>query len=128
MIFGIGVDLIEIERIKKTLENSGERFIQRVFTQLEIDYCESRKSGRIESYAARFAAKEAISKAIGCGIGADLEFKEIEIYNNEKGKPLIRLLGKAKIKYADLSFHLSLTHTNNSAAAVVVSESNIDFN
>ncbi len=120
MLTGLGIDLVEIERIAKSLEN--ERFIERIFTPLEIEYCEARKTGRTESYAARFAAKEAMAKALGCGIGSELEFKEIEIFNDSKGKPQIRLLGKSAQNHPGLHFHLSLTHTAHSAAAVVIAE------
>lgn len=120
MLTGLGIDLVEIERIAKSLEN--ERFIQRIFTPLEIEYCEARKTGRTESYAARFAAKEAMAKALGCGIGAELEFKEIEVFNTPNGKPQIRLLGQSALKHPKLKFHISLTHTTHSAGAVVVSE------
>jgi len=120
MLTGLGIDLVEIERIAKSLEN--ERFIQRIFTPLEIEYCEARKTGRTESFAARFAAKEAMAKALGCGIGAELEFKEIEVFNAPNGKPQIRLLGKSSQNHPGLNFHLSLTHTAHSAAAVVVAE------
>jgi len=120
MLTGLGIDIVEIERIAKSLEN--ERFIERIFTPLEIEYCEARKTGRTESYAARFAAKEAMAKALGCGIGAELEFKEIEIFNNSNGKPLIRLLRKSTQHHPSLNFHLSLTHTAHSAAAVVIAE------
>ena len=122
MLTGLGIDLVEIDRISKSLEN--ERFIERIYTPLEVEYCETRRTGRIESYAARFAAKEAMAKALGCGIGAKLEFKQIETYNNENGQPFIRLLGQSAENFLGLNFLLSLTHTGNTAGAVVVVEKN----
>ena len=94
MIFGIGIDNIEVKRIKKQIDGS-TKFKEKIFTAEEIEYCESKKN-YAESFAVRFAAKEAFLKAIGTGWAEGLQFIDIEILNGEKGKPEIHLHGKAK--------------------------------
>ena len=114
----IGVDIIETQRIENLIKKVGDRFLNRVFTPQEIAYCR----GRIPSLAARWAAKEAMSKAFGTGIG-DMAFKEIEIVNTERGKPNITLHGQAKQIAQTLDFErieVSLSHTDAYAIAFVV--------
>jgi holo-[acyl-carrier protein] synthase len=114
----IGVDIVENHRIKRLLEKSGERFLERVFTAQERHYCAS----RIPSLAARWAAKEAMGKAFGTGIG-DMAFKEIEILNDERGRPYINLHGAAKALADTLGFEhiaVSLSHTEAYAIAFIV--------
>ena len=114
----IGVDLIENQRIKNLIRKTGDRFLNRVFTPQELSYC----NGRIPSLAARWAAKEAMSKAFGTGIGT-MAFKEIEIVNDERGKPTITLHGSAKQIAQTLDFEkieVSLSHTDAYAVAFVV--------
>ncbi|HHW00911.1 MAG TPA: holo-ACP synthase [Clostridiaceae bacterium] len=120
-----GVDIVEVSRIRQSLENGGEAFKNRVFTEKEIEYCESKKSAKYQSYAARFAAKEAVSKAFGTGIGQYISWKDIEVVNDEKGKPNVVLSDKAKelfysINGVDIS--ISLSHCNDYAVAYVVFE------
>ncbi len=123
MIFGIGTDIIEIERIEKEI-SKGNRFKEKIFTLKEIQYCESRKT-KVQNYAARFAAKEAFFKAIGTGWRGGLTFKDIEIANNELGKPEIVLYGKTK-KFIEQSkvtnIQVSLSHLKDLASAIVVLE------
>lgn len=115
MIKGIGVDIIEVSRIKSSVEKYGDRFLNRIFTKKELEYCQAHKAIRFPELAVRFAAKEAYSKANGSGIVADLTWKEIEIINDSKGKPHIYLNGKlAK------NVQVSLSHEKNSAIAFVV--------
>jgi holo-[acyl-carrier protein] synthase len=127
MIYGIGTDIFEVRRIKQKLADD-EQFTTAIFTQTEIDYCEKLKR-KEEHYAARFAAKEAFLKALGTGWRFGISFKDIEIHNNELGKPNIVLAGKAK-EFADelkiAKVHLSVSHTSDFAVAYVVLES-IDF-
>src|SRR5512147_2469421 len=96
MIVSVGVDLIEVERIQRALEDPqiGTRFRTRVFTEKEIQYCEKRQRGRYESYAARFAAKEAVMKALGRGWGAKVRWLDIEVARERSGKPEIVLHDK----------------------------------
>ena len=118
-ILGTGIDLVENQRIAASLEKFGERFLRRIFTPDEVAYCATFPNP-VPHYAARFAAKEAVSKAFGTGIGKAMGWTEIEIYKNEAGAPLVRLHGGA----AELArrrgvreIHVSLTHTDGHAAA-----------
>jgi len=125
VIVGIGVDLIAIERIKRMLEDHGERFVDRVFTEGEIAYCRKMKYSE-EHFAGRFAAKEAVSKALGTGIGARCGWKEIEVVRNAVGKPGIRLSGGAAETASRLGVdivHVSLSHTRGNSVACAVAES-----
>ena len=85
-IFGIGTDIVNIKRMEKSLKKYGKSFKKRIFSENEINYCENKKNPS-SFYAKRFAAKEALSKALGTGIKGNLIFKDIEILNNKKGKP-----------------------------------------
>jgi holo-[acyl-carrier protein] synthase len=117
-----GTDIVEIERIKKAVDELGEAFKRKVFTDYEVDYCENRKAAKYKSYAARFAAKEAVSKAFGTGIANGLSLREIEIRNDLSGKPFAVLYGKAKDFYSSLnssSMDISLSHCDNYAVAYV---------
>jgi len=92
-IYGIGTDIIEVERIKSAVRsNSG--FLNRVYTVSEIDYCNKKKKGRFSSLAARFAAKEAVAKALAEGITKNISLNEIEVSNLNSGAPFIKLYGK----------------------------------
>lgn len=126
MITGIGVDIIEVARIRRALGNprTGDRFRARVFTDGEVAYCLPRRNGH-ESFAARFAAKEATMKALGRGFGQGIGWRDIEIIRGE-GAPSVRLFGGA-LHYAEMlgvrRVHLSLSHTGELAIAYVVAES-----
>lgn len=119
----IGTDIIEVERLKASLENGEKgRFSARVFTPGEVLYCESKKAARYQSYAARFAAKEAVAKAFGTGIGENAFFNEIEILNDKNGKPFVNLYGRAKSYYEALGatgISVSLSHCKEYAVAYV---------
>ena len=91
-IFGIGTDIVNIKRIDKSLKINGSKFKNRIFSKKEITYCDNKKYPS-KFYAKRFAAKEALSKALGTGIRKDINFKNIEISNNHYGKPSIKLKG-----------------------------------
>jgi holo-[acyl-carrier protein] synthase len=127
-IIGTGIDLIEVERVKAALERpaTGARFRARVFTEREIAYCESRGRGRFQSYAARFAAKEAAMKALGTGWNRQVGWRDIEVTRERGRPPTIALWGKAVelARRKQVSrFHLSITHTALSAVAHVIAES-----
>jgi len=124
LIFGVGIDIIEVSRIEKQLSRGDDRFQRRLFTDREIAYCERKKFKGLH-YAARFAAKEAFLKALGTGLGGGLSWKDVEIVNNEAGKPTLRLDGKARLLAEGLGLtglHVSLTHVKDTAAAVVIIE------
>jgi len=123
MILGIGTDIIEVARIEKSITN-GTRFREKMFTENEQKYCETKKY-KGQNYAARFAAKEAFFKAIGTGYRGGIGFKDIEIINNELGKPDIKLSDKAIKLFKDYKIkkiHVSLTHLKKYASANVVIE------
>jgi len=123
MIGGIGTDIIEVARIQKLIDRQ-ERFKKRIFTPAEIAYCE-RKKNKAQSYAARFAAKEAFLKAIGTGWRQGIAFKEIEVVNNARGKPEIFLHGKAGDYARQMgirNIHVSLSHLGEIAVAFVTVE------
>ena len=123
MIIGTGVDLIEVERIERALRRHGRRFLDRLFTPAEIEYCEAGGALKCHRLAARFAAKEAALKALGTGLRDGLNWTDIEVVRDPLGKPALRLSGKA----ADLAaqqgiaqVHVSLSHAKDYAVAQVV--------
>jgi len=116
-----GVDIIEIERVQRTLDRHGDRFLTRVYTELEAAFCR----GRINELAARFAAKEAVMKVLGTG-ARGVAWREIEIIPNHRGKPLVYLHGRARerAEYIELqSLDISLTHSDGHAVAFAVGQS-----
>jgi holo-[acyl-carrier protein] synthase len=123
-IIGTGVDLVENARIEHSLERFGERFLRRVFTAGEIEYSQSMKYPA-RHLAARFAAKEAVSKAFGTGIGKSMGWKDIDVRRKESGEPYVILEGGAK-KLAEergvAKVSISLSHTEHHAMAVIVVE------
>jgi holo-[acyl-carrier protein] synthase len=124
MVIGIGTDLIEIARIAQSMGRYGDRFLQRVFTPREIAYCQ-RKKNAAESFAARFAAKEAGAKALGTGISQGVSWLELEVAREPSGKPSLQLVGRAARRAGELgvaTVSLSLTHSKDIALAVVVME------
>ena len=125
MIVGIGTDLVEIERIERSIARFGERFLERVFTSGEQAYC-LRKKNAAESFAARFAAKEAGAKALGTGISRGLGWLELEVTRAAGERPMLVLSGRAEERARMLGIgkvSLSLTHTRGLAMATVVMES-----
>lgn len=128
MILGIGSDLVDIRRIEKSLDRHGERFVARVFTEIEKARAESRV-GRIASYAKRFAAKEACSKALGSGISEGVFWRDMGVVNLPSGKPTMHLTGGAARRLARLvpaghtaHIHVSITDDNGMAQAFVIIE------
>ena len=123
MVFGIGTDIIEIQRVAEKLRRT-QGLKKRVFTPREIAYCES-KAKSAQHFAARFAAKEAFLKAIGTGWSSGYRFVDIEVLNNAQGKPELVLQGKVKdfcVENGISGFHVSLSHIKDLAKAVVVLE------
>jgi holo-[acyl-carrier protein] synthase len=124
-VLGIGVDLVECERIQHSLDRFGDRFLHRVFTEGEIAYSQSMKFPA-RHLAARFAAKEALSKAFGTGIGKAMGWKDIDVHKKPSGEPFVVLEGGAKNLAADRSVTkvwITLSHTDNHAMALIVIES-----
>ena len=122
MIFGIGVDVVENSRIRQSIDRIGAPFLDRVFTAAEREYCDAMKFSD-RHYAARFAAKEAIAKAFGTGIGESLNWRDMEILRRDSGEPFVVMSGKGKEFAKSKRIHqimISLTHTDHYAAANAV--------
>jgi holo-[acyl-carrier protein] synthase len=127
MILSVGVDLIEVARIQRALEDSGigKRFRDRVYTAGEIAYCEKKGRGKYQSYAGRFAAKEAVMKALGAGWGAKVSWSNIEVVRARGGKPEIALHNHTSAFAQKLGIRrllVSITHTAEHALAYVVAQ------
>jgi holo-[acyl-carrier protein] synthase len=122
MIAGIGTDLMEVDRIAESLRVYGEQFERRVFSPEEIAYCRMTPRRSAERYAARFAAKEAFSKAVGIGARSGFRWREVVVAKRMSGAPVLELRGSMAERFGHLKFHLSLTHTDTLAMAVVVVE------
>jgi holo-[acyl-carrier protein] synthase len=124
MVMGLGTDLIETRRVQESIDRFGERFLERIFTAGEIAYC-ARKKNAAESFAARFAAKEAGAKALGTGISRGVSWKEFEVRREASGRPTLHLSGRAAEVAASMGVRrvlLSLTHSRELAMAMVVVE------
>ena len=120
MIIGIGIDIIEIDRIKKSVDTFGEHFLNKVYTKSEIDYCLA-KHNKYQHLAARFAAKEAIYKAIARGWEKEATWKNMEITNEKNGLPVVKLLGKLNQFIGDdKDIKISLSHSDNYVTAVAI--------
>lgn len=121
MIQGIGVDIIEIKRIQSSIEQFGDTFLRKIFTDSEIAYCRARKNP-VQHFAARFAAKEAVSKALATGWAGEFEWKNVEVTNELSGKPNVLLHGSTAAALAKSVVHLSLSHSDMSVVAFAVIE------
>jgi holo-[acyl-carrier protein] synthase len=122
MIVGTGIDITEVDRIRRSLERFGSRFLGHIYTAQEIAYCQARRMRAAESFATRFAAKEAAAKALGTGIGRGVTWMEIEVRREPGHAPTISLTGRAAAQAALLGVQhisLSLTHTAQLAMALV---------
>ncbi len=125
MIVGTGIDVVEVPRMAAAIERFGERFLQRIFTQGEIRYCQS-KANRVERFAARFAAKEAGMKALGTGWNHGVRWRDVEVQRKPGGRPTLVFHGVAAQFAQKLGMNyaaLSLTHTAAEAIAHVILES-----
>lgn len=122
----IGTDIIEISRIKKSIEDTDNKFIERIYTNKEIEYCESRKSQKYQHYAVRFAGKEAVFKAISSVLKNkfEIDWKDIEILNDSSGRPYVNIL---KSKISDkINIDISLSHCKEYAVANVIAYIEMD--
>ena len=122
VVIGVGIDLVEIKRIKKAIRRWGERFEKRVFTVQEIDYCGKEEVG-FQRFAARFAAKEATLKALGTGLVGDMRWHDVEVISNPSGQPHLQLSGSVANcanQMGASQMLLSLSHTENYAIANVI--------
>lgn len=120
MVLGLGIDIIEIARVKKSIENYGDNFLNKVFTTEEIKYCNS-KFNKYQHYAARFAAKEAVYKALASGWQEGLRWKDIEIQNDNSGMPSIKPSGKLKMFLSEnTQLRISISHSDNYVTSVAI--------
>ena len=121
-LYGIGIDVVEVQRVGSSIDEFGSKFLKRIFTEKERKYCDSQKRPVIH-YAARFAAKEAIAKAFGTGIGKSISWLDMEITRKESGEPQVVMTGAGK-KFAEeinvKDIKVSLTHAEHYAAANAV--------
>jgi len=128
LIIGCGIDLVKIERIEKVIKKWGDNFTFRIFTLLEREYCEKKKSNKFQSYAGKFAAKEAFLKALGLGLRG-VNWKDIEIKNDELGQPIIDISGKRKkiaLAKGVSKYFITISHTKEYAIAQVIIEGTLD--
>lgn len=113
MIFGIGIDIIEIKRIQRSIEKFDNLFLNKIYTQTELDYCFSKKN-KFQHFAARFAAKEAIAKALATGWSKGFRWKDIEIFNEKSGMPNVILHGNLeKFLGNDKSLKITMSHSEH---------------
>jgi holo-[acyl-carrier protein] synthase len=125
MIIGHGIDLCGVERIRRMLATHGDHFLERTYTAAEVAYARRRKKGFEETLAGRFAAKEAVMKALGTGWREGVEFSGIEILNEPTGKPYVVLHAATAEKARELgvtAWHITITHTEDLAIASAVAE------
>jgi holo-[acyl-carrier protein] synthase len=124
MIYGIGVDIVNIGRMERVIEKWGDRFIRRVFTPAEMDLCLSRSSP-IPAFSMRFAAKEAFSKAMGTGMKKGVRWRDIEVFHYPGGRPGLRLHGRSSERCSEeniTGFHLSMSDDGGYGVAMVILE------
>jgi holo-[acyl-carrier protein] synthase len=125
MVIGVGIDVIQNERIRESLERFGSRFLNRIYTETEISYCNKCADPGIH-FAARFAAKEAAFKALGTGWAAGVKWKDVEVQRLASGQPELHLYGEALARATSMGgtrYHVSLTHDQLVSCAVVLLES-----
>ena len=122
MILGIGCDIIEMERIRAALRRQEEHFIERILTQPELALC-ARFQDPTQFLAGRFAAKEALAKALGCGIGKEFSWHSSSILNDDSGKPYVEWAFDVKSHFGVAKTHLSISHSETVAMAYVLTES-----
>ncbi len=122
MIYGIGIDIIEIERIKNSLKRFAGHFEEKIFTLDEINYCRS-KADPSKHYAGRFAVKEAVMKSLGRGMGQSIDWKDIEVLNKKSGQPVLQIKGKGKVLFDQLKLKeilISISHEKSHAVGQAI--------
>jgi holo-[acyl-carrier protein] synthase len=120
MVIGIGTDIIEIDRIKNSIEKYGDKFLSKIYTEAEINYCQN-KANKFQHFAARFAAKEAVYKALVTGWQEVLSWQDIEIFNEATGMPRVTIFGKLKeFLSEDKNLKVSISHSKNYVTAVAI--------
>ena len=123
MIVGIGVDVVEINRMRELIARWEDRFYEKVFTTHEIEYASS-KVDSVQHYAGRFAVKEAVAKALSTGWSSGFRWKDVEVTNDSSGKPSVRLYGNVKELLKESKIFVSISHSENVIVAMAIIESN----
>jgi len=124
MILGTGIDVIDFAKLDNAISSHGDRFLKRVFTEKEMEYCQS-KAKPVQHYAGRFAAKEAVMKALHTGWSEGVGWKDVEVFLYDNGRPTVKLTGGAKARAEVMgtkSFHLSISHSGEYAIASAIAE------
>ncbi len=120
MVFGIGIDIIEIDRIKESVDKYGNSFLNKIYTPTELEYCLN-KANKYQHLAARFAAKEAVFKALSTGWNKEVGWKDIEIYNEPNGMPLVKLKGEVQSFLSNgKSLKISMSHSRDYVTCVAI--------
>jgi len=120
MVIGVGIDIIEIDRIRDSVDRYGEHFLNKIYTEVELDYC-LKKSNKYQHLAARFAAKEAVAKALATGWNKEFSWQNIEIYNESNGMPLVKLKGNLnQFLGPDKNLKISMSHSRDYVACVAI--------
>lgn len=126
MIYGVGIDIVEIYKIKKIVSYSGDKLAERIFSAAELKIYQQQKHSSIHFFLAkRFAIKEAVSKAFGTGLGQGITFTQLEVFNDKQGKPILHLLSAAALLAKMLALknmHITVSDTNEYACAVAIFE------
>jgi len=121
VIVGIGIDVVEINRMRELIERWGERFFEKVFTEREIEYASSKADGT-QHYAGRFAVKEAVAKALSTGWSSGFRWKDVEVTNDDSGKPSVQLYGNVKNLLKESKVFVSISHSENVIVAMAIIE------
>jgi holo-[acyl-carrier protein] synthase len=116
---GIGNDILEIDRLKKAISEHGQPFLDRILTKAEQEYCQ-KQADPTQRYAGRFAAKEAIVKALGCGFGSKASWLDIEVLPSDEGKPLVTLSKELAARFQNPTIQLSISHSDHYATAFAI--------
>ncbi len=120
MVLGIGIDIIEIDRVKSSVDKYGDHFLNKIYTQTELEYCMS-KGNKYQHLAARFAAKEAVYKALSTGLHKEIGWQDIEIYNEPNGMPVVKLRGEfSSFLQNDKSLKISMSHSRDYVTCVAI--------
>ncbi len=120
MVYGIGTDIVEIDRIANSINKFGDKFLNKIFTELEREYCLSKKNSA-QHFAARFAAKEAVFKALASQYSEIYSWQDIEVYNEPSGLPKVKLYGElANVVSIDKSLQISMSHSKNYATCFAI--------
>ena len=122
-IVGIGVDVVDVERMRAVLERQKDYFLNKIFSDMEVAYCKTRQRSYIH-FAARFAAKEAVAKAMRTGWSGAFHWKDIEVVNDSTGAPHVLLVGEVARALKDYKLHLSISHSDTTVVAFVIMEQN----